>query len=170
MKRRQQASPRRTLVRYRPVLRHRAVTTSAVRRPWNTEGPGSKVILNDVGQANHGNKSALLSSPDPRVWNALTRAIPVRPHTDYKIIGFFRTLRQRQHRLFGVRLPGVWPPVERHFGPAPAYCPPLDPACYSQITVSFNSGDHTTATAFAGFWGVGQPATLQIDDIRVLSS
>lgn len=44
------------------------------------------------------------------------------------------------------------------------------PGCYSQVTVSFNSGDHTTVTAFAGFWGVGQPATLQIDDIRVFSS
>ncbi|MER6433660.1 MULTISPECIES: hypothetical protein [unclassified Streptomyces] len=33
-----------------------------------------------------------------------------------------------------------------------------------------NSGDHTTVTAFAGFWGVGQPATLQIGDIRVFSS
>ncbi|MGY5102338.1 hypothetical protein [Streptomyces sp. 900105245] len=145
-------------------------STSAVRRPWNTEGPDTKVILNDVGQANHGSKSALLSSAGPRVWNALTQAIPVRPHTDYKITGFFRTSDNVNTAFFGVRLPGTWPPVERHFGPAPAYCPPLDPACYSQVTVSFNSGDHTTVTAFAGFWGVGRPATLQIDDIRVLSS
>ncbi|WP_406730120.1 hypothetical protein [Streptomyces sp. NBC_01794] len=28
---------------------------------------------------------------------------------------------------------------------------PTTPDCYGQISVSFNSGDHTTVTAFAGF-------------------
>ncbi|MEU3620676.1 hypothetical protein ABZ725_51855 [Streptomyces sp. NPDC006872] len=144
--------------------------TSAVSRPWHTEGPGTKVVFNDLGQAHSGNKAALLSSPGERVWNALTQTVPVRPHTDYVITGFFRTSDNVNTAFFGVQLPGTWPPVERHFGPAPAWCPPRDPSCYSQISVPFNSGDHTTVTAFAGFWGVGRPATMQTDDIRILSS
>ncbi|WP_052411902.1 hypothetical protein [Streptomyces sp. NRRL S-118] len=144
--------------------------TSTVSQPWNVEGPDGKTIVNRPGGANSGSNAAVLSSPGTRVWNALTQPIPVRPHTNYVITGFFRTSSNVNTAFFGVRLPGVWPPTERHFGPAPAWCPPTTPRCYEQISVRFNSGDNTTVTAFAGFWGVGAPAHMAIDDIKVLSS
>ncbi|MEU0396531.1 hypothetical protein ABZ208_27835 [Streptomyces sp. NPDC006208] len=144
--------------------------TSAVSQPWNVEGPDAKVISTDRSGAHSGSKSAILSSPGTRVWNGLSQPIPVRPHTDYMITGFFSTSSNVNTAFFGVRLPGVRSPIERHFGPAPASCPPTTPLCYGQISVRFNSGDHTAVTAFAGFWGVGGPAHMAIDDIQVLSS
>ncbi|MFF8289381.1 hypothetical protein ACF068_09185 [Streptomyces sp. NPDC016309] len=143
--------------------------TSAVSAPWTVEGPDPKAVSTSPTGANTGSRSAVLSSPGTRVWNALSQPIPVRPHTNYVITGFFRTSSNVDTAFFGVRLPGAWPPVERHFGPAPGWCPPTTPACFGQISVPFNSGDHTTVTAFAGFWGVGAPAHLTVDDIKVLS-
>ncbi|MGA5558128.1 hypothetical protein [Streptomyces lavendulocolor] len=143
--------------------------TSAVSPPWNVEGPDAKVVSASPTGANSGSKSAVLSSPGARVWNALSQPIPVRPHTDYVITGFFRTSGNVNTAFFGVRIPGVPAPAERHFGPAPGWCPPSTPTCFGQVSVPFNSGDHTTVTAFAGFWGVGAPAHMAIDDIRVLS-
>ncbi|RST19037.1 hypothetical protein E2C00_32765 [Streptomyces sp. WAC05374] len=144
--------------------------TSSVSQPWNVEGPDAKVISTSAHGANSGSKSAVLSSPGTRVWNALSQPIPVRPHTNYVITGFFRTSSNVNTAFFGVRLPGVQLPVESHFGPAPGWCPSTTPTCYGQITVPFNSGNNTTVTAFAGFWGVGTPAHMSIDDIKVLSS
>lgn len=146
-----------------------AQRTSAVSQPWNVEGPDPKTVVSRPGGANSGRNAVVLSSPGTRVWNALSQPIPVRPHTKYVITGFFRTSSNVNTAFFGVRLPGVQQPTERHFGPAPDWCPPGTPTCFSQISVPFDSGDNTTVTAFAGYWGVGAPAHMSIDDIKVLS-
>ncbi len=77
--------------------------------------------------------------------------------------GFFRTSPEVNTAFFGVRLPGVWPPKEQQFGPIPG-------GAYQQIRVRFNSENNTSVTLFAGFWGLGTPSVMQIDDVAVLSS
>ena len=38
---------------------------------------------------------------------------------------------------------------------------------YTEYTVTFNSGSHTALDVFAGFWGMGAAASIQVGDVPV---
>ncbi|GAA2907774.1 hypothetical protein GCM10010517_74210 [Streptosporangium fragile] len=135
-------------------------TSRAVSAPWGTEGPDVKGVDINLGFAHTGRNNAFIVSAG-REWNAIVQQIPVRRNTNYLLRGFIRTSGNINTAFFGVRLPGMWPPVEEHFGPSPA-------GAYQQIDKPFNSLDNDTVTVFAGFWGVGSEGWIQIDNVSVL--
>ncbi|GAA2625589.1 hypothetical protein SMC26_19430 [Actinomadura fulvescens] len=134
-----------------------------VAAPWHVEGPDAKGI--DIGRnlSRAGNNNAFVSSSTRGQWNALSQQVPLKPNTDYVLRGFLRSTRGVDTAFFGVRLPGVWPPRERQWGPSPE-------GAYQQLEVRFNSGAHTTGAVFAGFWSVGTYEWLQIDDVSLMQT
>ncbi|GII64026.1 hypothetical protein Skr01_41110 [Sphaerisporangium krabiense] len=137
-------------------------TSGAVSWPWATEGPDSKGIDLNRGFAHTFRNNAFIRTSG-RNWNALTQQIAVRRNTDYVVRGFIRTTANINTAFFGVRLPGMWPPTEVHFGPTPG-------GGYQLVEKPFNSLNNDVVTVFAGFWGVGADGWMQMDDIAVLSS
>ncbi len=136
----------------------------SISSPWLTEGASSKVIATAPSGSHSGSRFAIISNGG-QGWNALVQPIPVRPNTEYEVIGFFKFHPNSRVNtaFFGVRLPGVWPPKESHFGSDSS-------GLYQRINVRFKSADNTSVTLFAGFWGVNSPEFMQIDDIIVLSA
>ncbi|WP_256789283.1 hypothetical protein [Frankia sp. AvcI1] len=136
----------------------------AVSAPWRTEGPDTKGVDRGLGLARTGPNNAFIRTAS-RSWNALAQDIPVRPNTNYVLRGWVRTSGHGAGAdvntgFFGVRLSGVWPPVEQQFGPSPA-------GQYQEIVRPFNPGDRTSVTVFCGFWGLGTDGWIQMDQISV---
>jgi hypothetical protein len=129
--------------------------------PWGTEGSDWKGIDINLGLAQSGRNNAFTWSTG-RNWNAIVQTVPVVPNADYVLTGWVRTSGRVNTGFFGARLSGVWPPPgEAHFG--------YTGANYQQLTVRFNSTNHTTATVFCGLWGVDTPGGdwIQMDNISL---
>lgn len=135
-------------------------TGQTVSWPWFAEGNAPKIVSTEVDEAHSGSRHIVLSNGG-NGWNAVLQTIPVKPNTEYEVIGFVKTTSGINTAFFGARLSGEWPPQEVHFGPAVNG--------YQRLAKRFNSWNRTSATIFAGFWGVGSPQVMQIDDISVLS-
>ncbi|GAB1644009.1 hypothetical protein KRMM14A1259_44320 [Krasilnikovia sp. MM14-A1259] len=137
----------------------------AIGVPWTTEGPDAKGVDVGLGLARSGTNNAWIRTSS-RNWNAVLQTIPVDPNRNYVLRGWVRTSGHGagadvNTAFFGVRLSGMWPPAEQHFGPSPA-------GQYQQIVQPFNPGDRTSVTVFCGFWGMGQDGWIQIDELSVL--
>jgi hypothetical protein len=152
--------------------------TSRISWPWYPEGPDAKSIgPSDLTQDPAAGSKLVILNSDDHAWNAVAQPIPLRPHTIYRISGLFDLASGINTAFFGVRLPGEWPPRECHFGhqsgeQRPGRCGYVTnlPGDWQQVSVTFDSGDHTWGTAFAGFWGIGAPAFMLIDGIQMLST
>jgi hypothetical protein len=138
-----------------------AQTRRTVSSPWRTEGPDPKGI--DIGlhqEANGANNGFTWATG--RHWDALVQNVPVTPWTNYVLTGKVRTSARVNTGFFGARLAGVWPPPgEWHFG--------YTGHRYQQLTVYFNSTNHTWATVYCGLWATGTPGGdwIQMDDISL---
>jgi hypothetical protein len=133
--------------------------------PWFTEGPDTKGLNVSRGLARTGANNAWIRTSSQN-WNAILQTIPVDPNRNYVLRGFVRTSGHGNGAdvntaFFGVRMSGIWPPIEQHFGPSPA-------GQYQQITQPFNPGNRTSVTVFCGFWGLGTDGWIQVDDLSVL--
>jgi hypothetical protein len=137
-----------------PVVNGSFDNPAGIASPWFTEGNSPKVVSDSAAHA------AIISNGGLG-WNAVLQTIPVRPFTNYELDGDFKT--SANTAFFGVRLPGMWPPTEQHFGPTP-------PDTWQRLRQPFNSGPNTSVTIFAGFWGTGEPHFMVIDNIVVLST
>ncbi|WP_157472879.1 hypothetical protein [Frankia sp. EAN1pec] len=142
---------------------------SRIGAPWTTEGPDAKGVDVNLGLArnpgfdNHNNAWIRTSSQN---WNAVLQTIPVTPNQNYVLRGWIRTSGHGvgadvNTAFFGVRMSGLWPPDEQHFGPSPA-------GQYQEIIQPFNPGNRTSVTVFCGFWGLGRDGWIQIDQLSVL--
>lgn len=137
----------------------------AIGAPWTTEGPDPKGIDIGLGLARSGADNAWIRTSS-RNWNAILQTIPVTPHQDYVLRGWVRTSGHGTGAdvntvFFGVRMDGLWPPVEQHFGPSPA-------GRYQEVVQPFNPGHRTSVTVFCGFWGLGRDGWIQFDHLSVL--
>ncbi|MFF7358516.1 MULTISPECIES: hypothetical protein [Streptomyces] len=137
----------------------------AIGAPWTTEGSDPKGVDVKRGLARSGSNNAWIRTSS-RSWNAILQTIPVNPHQNYVLRGWVRTSGHGagadvNTAFFGVRMAGLWPPVERHFGPSPANR-------YQEVVQPFNPGNRTSVTVFCGFWGLGRDGWIQFDDLSVL--
>lgn len=137
----------------------------AIGAPWTTEGPDAKGVDVKLGLARSGSNNAWIRTSS-RNWNAILQTIPVNPNQNYVLRGWVRTSGHGvgadvNTAFFGVRMDGLWPPVEQHFGPSPANQ-------YQEVVQPFNPGNRTSVTVFCGFWGLGQDGWIQFDDLSVL--
>lgn len=132
-------------------------------QPWAPEGVDPKGV--DIGLGfgclGCGNNNAFIASSVNGNWNAIWQTVPLKPNRNYRLRGSLRTTPGVNTLFFGVRLPGVWQPIELHLGPI---------ANYQVVDVIFPSGDHTAGTVFVGFWGVGTPEFVQVDQVSLLET
>ena len=139
-------------------------SSSSIQYPWFTEGPDTKGLDIGRGLAKTGANNAWIRTASQN-WNAILQTIPVDPNRNYVLRGWVRTSGHGNGAdvntaFFGVRMSGIWPPVEQHFGPSPA-------GQYQEIVQPFNPGNRTSVTVFCGFWGLGTDGWMQIDDLSV---
>jgi hypothetical protein len=128
--------------------------------PWSTEGPDLKGIDLGPGQQKSGANNAFIRNYTYN-WNALTQRVAVRPNTQYRLQGWFRTSGNYNSAHFGVRSGATGAVVRQlRFGTFT-----LDG--YQPQTIDFNSGNNTSLIVFAGFWGPGYNSLLQLDDINL---
>ncbi|MFI9821060.1 hypothetical protein ACIHFC_11400 [Streptomyces sp. NPDC052013] len=137
----------------------------AIGAPWTTEGPDPKGADVGLGLHHSGRNNAWIRTSS-RNWNAVLQTIPVTPRRNYVLRGWVRTSGHGSGAtvntvFFGVRMSGLWPPVEQQFGPSPA-------GRYQEIVQPFNPGDRTSVTVFCGFWGLGSDGWILFDDLSVL--
>jgi hypothetical protein len=137
----------------------------AIGAPWTTEGPDPKGVDVGLGLARTGANNAWIRTSS-RNWNAILQTIPVTPNQNYVLRGWVRTSGHGTGAdvntvFFGIRMAGLWPPVEQHFGPGPA-------GQYQEIVQPFNPGNRTSVTVFCGFWGLGRDGWIQFDHLSVL--
>lgn len=133
----------------------------ALSSPWAPEGVDDKGV--DIGLGlgcdRCGNNNAFLTSSTRGNWNAIWQTIPLRQNTNYRLRGSLRTSAGVNTLFFGLRFPGVPLPTERQLGPLTSY---------AVVDVPFNSGPHTSAVVFTGFWGTGAFEFVQMDQLSVL--
>ncbi|MCK9893415.1 hypothetical protein [Frankia sp. AgB32] len=135
--------------------------SSAVNTPWFTEGTDWKGVDRNLHNAQSGQNNGFTWSTG-RNWNAVLQNVPVTPGTSYVLTGWVRTSKNVNTGFFGARLSGEWPPRgEAHFG--------FTGSDYQQLTVRFNSTNHTQATVYVGLWGVNTPGGdwIQVDNISL---
>lgn len=122
--------------------------------PWRLCGRGG--IDRGLGFARSGENNAFVRASQG--WNALTQPVVVRPERTYRLTAWVRSSQRAvPHGALGVRGPsGVI--AQTTFGHL---------ADYTRLTVDFRSGSTTDIEVFAGFWGPGDDAWVQIDDMEL---
>ncbi|HZG58525.1 hypothetical protein [Paenibacillus sp.] len=131
--------------------------SDAIGAPWYGHGPNTKGIDRGLGFARTGFNNAWIRH-DTTNWNAVKQDIAVEPNTDYVLRGWIRGSSSIVHGYFGAAtLQGAIIGEQRYAGMPE----------YTEYAVTFNSGPHTAISVFAGFWGPGGDAYIQIDDVTV---
>jgi hypothetical protein len=134
--------------------------------PWTTEGPDVKGTDLGTGLAHGGANSAWIHPADrsTRAWNAITQPVgsagaPIQPHRRYVLKAHVQTSANLTAGYFGVR-GGANQAVlaETGFGPL---------GSYTELTVTFDSGDNHDLTVFAGYWAPGADSWLRLDDVSL---
>lgn len=133
--------------------------TYSVAAPWSTEGTDQIGIDVDNGHQHSGAKSAFIRTSNTN-WNAIKQTLTVTPNTQYVLTGWIKTTSNVTSGYFGVRDSAGNVLKQVQYGNTP----------YAPLTVSFNSGNNSTLTVFAGYWGPGPAGTdswINIDDITL---
>lgn len=127
-----------------------------VRVPWHVCGKGG--VDSGGGLAHSGANNGYVRATQG--WNALTQPVAVRPGRNYRLTAWLRSSqRATPAGSLGVRGKGGTI-AERRFGHL---------AEYTELTVDFNAGSATSVDVFAGFWGTGMDAWVQVDDVRLVA-
>lgn len=92
-------------------------------------------------------------------WHDLHQVVPVARNTSYRLTGWLRTSANNDNGFFGVRDPGGAPFAEVNFRAVGAW---------TRFTVTFNSGNRTSAEVFAGIWTDNGDMWLQADDFAIV--
>ncbi|MFJ3306828.1 G1 family glutamic endopeptidase [Streptomyces sp. NPDC086549] len=132
--------------------------TSAVSRPWSTEGPGFKGIDQDLGLGKTGYNNAFIRTSS-RKWNAITQRVSVKSNTNYVLDGWVRTSGNYTTGYFGARNQAGKTLVQENYGKV------RTPGAYQYVHVAFNSGANTSVTVFIGYVAPGADSWVQIDDV-----
>ncbi|WP_434389745.1 hypothetical protein [Melittangium boletus] len=131
--------------------------SGTVSAPWYVQGPDTKGIDRGLGFSRTGAHNGWIRTAT-RDWNALKQDVAVTPNTNYVLTGWVRGSSNFDAGFFGVcTVPGTII-REVKYGSLPGY---------TQQTVAFNSGNNSTVSVFAGFWGVGADAFVQLDDLTL---
>ena len=127
-----------------------------VRVPWFACGQGG--IDRDGQQSYAGKNNGYVRAAQG--WNALTQAVVVRPNRRHRLTAWVRTsARDVPDGALGVR--GRSGELARtsfgHLG------------SYTKVSVDFDPGDNADIEVFAGFWGVGADAWVQVDQVSLVA-
>lgn len=96
-----------------------------------------------------------------RGWHDLHQVITVARNTNYRLTGWLHTSSNSDNGFFGARDPGGPPFAEVNFHAV---------GQWTRFTVTFNSGNRTSAEVFAGIWTDNGDMWLQVDDVAVVRS
>lgn len=125
-----------------------------VRTPWYVSGQGG--IDRDGQFSRSGGNNGYVRAAHG--WNALTQPVVVAPRRTYRLTAWLRSSeRVPPAGALGVRNQhGTI--AQTTFGYLPDY---------TEVTVDFNPGNSTSIEIFAGFWGNGADAWVQVDDVSL---
>lgn len=127
-----------------------------VRVPWYVSGQGG--VDREGQNAYAGQNNGYVRAAQG--WNALTQPVVVQPHRNHRLTAWLRTSeRDAPAGALGVRGKGATI-AQQSFG----YL-----ADYTKVSVDFHSGDHTDVEVFAGFWGQGADAWVQVDQMSLVA-
>jgi hypothetical protein len=129
--------------------------------PWTTEGPDSHGLDSGLGLSHQDTNNAWIHPANraSRAWNAITQKVDVTPGTRYTLSGWVQTSTSLTDGFFGVRhSDGRTVLQETRFGRA---------GPYTQLTVTFDAGDNSEVTLFAGYWSPGTDSWLRLDDLKL---
>lgn len=125
-----------------------------VRVPWSVSGQGG---IDRNGQfSRSGQNNGYVRAAQG--WNALTQPVVVQPRRNYRLTAWLRSSqRVAPMGSLGVRAKdGAI--AQTSFGYLPNY---------TEVTVDFNPGNATSVEVFAGFWGTGMDAWVQVDQMSL---
>jgi S-formylglutathione hydrolase FrmB len=93
-------------------------------------------------------------------WQDIDQTVTVRPNTNYTLTGWLRTSPNNNAGYFGVRDTSGNVISEVEYNNLPGY---------TQLTVSFNSGNRTSVVVYGGLWPPNfQDTWMQIDDVSLI--
>lgn len=124
---------------------------------WHGYGPDPKGIDINYGQARSGRNNGWVRNSTSN-WNSLYQYVTIQPNHSYALHVFIRATPNVQNGYFTVRdganVNGPIITEERIVGDG----------YYREHILRFDSGARTSITVYAGFWGVGADAWMQMDD------
>jgi hypothetical protein len=137
--------------------------------PWVAEGPDLEGTDVGAGLASRGANNAWIHpfNRSTRAWNAITQDVgsddtPIQLHTRYTLKAHVQTSANLTAGYFGVRnADGQTVLAETNFGQQGAY---------TELTVSFDSGENTKLKVFAGYWAPGADSWLRLDNLSLTPS
>jgi hypothetical protein len=91
-------------------------------------------------------------------WNGMRQRLRLTPNRNYVIRAYVRTSSNFKEGYFGIRHANQAVLSEVKFGPK---------SQYQQLTVNFRTGNATEYNIFTGFWGPGEDAWVQVDNVSL---
>lgn len=124
---------------------------------WRGYGPDAKGIDINYGQAHSGRNNGWLRN-STRNWNSLYQFVTIQPNHSYALHVFLRATPNIKDGYFTVR-------ADRNVnGPIITEQRIAGDGYYHEYVLRFDSGNLSNITVYAGFWGVGADAWMQMDD------
>jgi hypothetical protein len=134
--------------------------------PWSSEGDAS--IGLDPTHGPGGTKCGYIANSGTNSWSAILQTVPVTPNTKYVLSAYVQTINADAMGgaagsfpggLLGARTTGGTLLNQQHFGQS---------EYYTEVTVTFSSGNNSSVVIFVGFTGVaGMGAWLHADDFSL---
>ncbi|MGG4341279.1 DUF4185 domain-containing protein [Paenibacillus lautus] len=126
-----------------------------VMAPWYVTGEGG--LDRKLGNARTGENNGYVRNGSG--WNAIKQRVVVQPYTNYTLKGWVRTSSNNTEGYFGIREPVDGAVVkETAFAQLPDY---------TELTVTFNSGNRSVVELYTGLWASGD-TWLQVDDVSLV--
>ncbi len=124
--------------------------------PWSVTGTSAHGVDRNLGNAHSGLNNAYIwdSGND---WNAMQQTVAVKTNTEYVFSAWVRSSFTAPAGYLSV-LGNSGIVSEINFGNLPQY---------SLLTVKFNSGNNTSVTLRAGYWGQNTAQWMQMDDVAL---
>lgn len=126
-----------------------------VMAPWYVTGEGG--LERQLGNARTGENNGYVRNGSG--WNAIKQRVVVQPYTNYTLKGWVRTSSNNTKGHFGVR-----EPVDGAVIKETSFAQLSD---YTELTVTFNSGNRSVVELYTGLWANGD-TWLQVDDMSLV--
>lgn len=139
-------------------------TAASISHPWRIEGAGG--VDRELGYSHSGLNNAWIYSKDG--WTNIYQKVDVAKNTDYIFSGWVKSINQ-SNGYFGARAKRADGSIvilsETVFHDE---TPAGQPDEYKLLSVTVNSGDYDSLELYAGFWGNGNDAWVQVDDFSLV--
>jgi S-formylglutathione hydrolase FrmB len=130
---------------------------SAGMGPWHCSGQCG--IDQGLGNGHSGANNGWVRNTTG--WNDIDQTVTVAPNTYYTLTGWVRTSSDNSAGYFGVRDTSGNVINETEYNALNGY---------TDLSVSFYSGSHTSVVVYGGFWAQNQDTWMQMDDVFLTPS